>query len=223
MNANELHQQTVRQVADAYRKRGYNVDIAPRGNKIPQFLSGFYPDLIARSPEESVVIEVKVGASKTSVAEPLKALADRVHKQPGWRLAVIFAELDDPGRISEIPVRSAAELDAQIARTERLKNAGDLDAAFLLLWSVMEAALRNVAIKAGFPIQALPTSTLVRELYSAGEINRTTYDSILKLMNLRNEVAHGFAASPTEMDFDELAHATKTLVAELADMGAGNG
>ena len=215
MTTQELHKQTVREVADEYRKRGYSVDVEPRGDKVPLFLSGFYPDLIARSPDESVVIEVKVGASKTSVAEPLKALADRVHKQPGWRLAVIFADPDVPGHISEVPVRSSEELEAQIVRSEKLKVAGDLDAAFLLLWSTMEAALRNVATKAGLPLQTSPTSSLMRELYSAGEISRETYESILNLMGLRNRVAHGFAASPTIMDFEKLVGATRTLAAEL--------
>jgi hypothetical protein len=213
----ELEQQTILQVAEEYRQRGYQVDVHPYGESLPPFLSGFRPDIIARAPQESVVIEVKVGASKTSVAEPLKALADRVHRQPGWRLAVIFVDPDQPDRISEAPVRDVAALQAQVLRSEKLKNTGELDAAFLLLWSTLEAALRNAATQAGIPIQALPIVTLVRELYSAGEISRSAYDSILRLVMLRNEVAHGFAANVTEANFSELADTTRALLADLAN------
>jgi hypothetical protein len=79
--------QVVARVADDYRRRGYDVEVEPAANALPAFLHGFHPDLIARKPgDESVVVEVKVG-TRTSAAEQLREIAERVNQQP--RVAVL--------------------------------------------------------------------------------------------------------------------------------------
>ena len=56
----------IAKVAEDYRRRGYEVDVEPDGPSVPEFLGDFRPDLIARSPTEAVVVEVKIGTA-TSV------------------------------------------------------------------------------------------------------------------------------------------------------------
>ena len=92
--------QIVARVADDYRRRGYEVHIEPASNAIPEFLRGFHPDLIARKPGDSVVVEVKVG-TRTSAAEQLREIAERVNQEPGWRFSLVFADPDRPDQVIE--------------------------------------------------------------------------------------------------------------------------
>jgi REase_AHJR-like len=50
--------QVIAKVAEDYCQRGYEVDVVPRAPRLPEFLRAFQPDLIARGPTESVVVEV---------------------------------------------------------------------------------------------------------------------------------------------------------------------
>jgi REase_AHJR-like len=55
----EAYRQKLQEIAGEYEARGYEVVVEPGPEKLPEFLAGFHPDLVARGPNESVVIEVK--------------------------------------------------------------------------------------------------------------------------------------------------------------------
>jgi hypothetical protein len=93
--------QVIAKVADDYRRRGYDVEIEPSDPRIPELLGSFQPDLIARSTGESVVMEVQVG-TRTSVAERLRGIAERVNREPGWRFSLVFLNPDQPDEVSEV-------------------------------------------------------------------------------------------------------------------------
>ena len=59
----------IAKVAEDYRRRGYEVDVRPDGPSVPDFLDDFHPDIIARSPTETVVVEVKVGTDRLSPSQ----------------------------------------------------------------------------------------------------------------------------------------------------------
>ena len=63
MNQSGHGAQKVREVAAEYEAQGYKVLVEPSPAKLPEFLEGFHPDLIAQGPNESVVVEVKMGRS----------------------------------------------------------------------------------------------------------------------------------------------------------------
>src|SRR2546426_11333471 len=100
MTSQSRESQVIAKVAEEYRRRGYDVDVVPRGPGLPEFLGDFQPDLIARSPSESVVVEVKVG-TRTSVAERFREVAERVNRQPGGRFSLVFVNPDQPDQTSE--------------------------------------------------------------------------------------------------------------------------
>ena len=76
-SAHEAYQRKLQEIAAEYRAQGYDVRIEPGPEDVPAFLTGFRPDLIARGPHDSVVVEVKAGtttaaSSATSKSRPAK-------------------------------------------------------------------------------------------------------------------------------------------------------
>ena len=168
MTPQSLEAQVIAKVAEDYRRRGYDVDVVPRGARVPEFLGAFQPDLIARSPAESVVVEVKVGTG-TSVAERFREVAERVNHQPGWRFSLVFVNPDQPDEISEAEPAPLSLLRERVRNADTLLQTGQSEAPFLLFFSALEGLLRLLGQRAQLPLQNLPPSTLIRELYSAGD------------------------------------------------------
>jgi hypothetical protein len=205
--------QVISRVAEDYRRRGYEVEVEPSADVVPEFLRGLHPGLIARRPGDSVVVDVKVG-TRTSVAERFREIAERVNKEPGWRFSLVFANPDEPSQITE------AEPAALHVLEQRTQNAGDLlrtgqnEAAFLLLWSALEGILRHLGERAQLPLANLPPSALMRELYSAGEISREQFEALVGLFPVRNQLVHGFG-SRADLEAEQLLILVKSLLAEL--------
>ena len=68
--------------------------------------------------------------------------------------------------------------------------------------------------RAQLPLASLPPSALIREIYSAGEIDRKQFETLLRLLPLRNELVHGFG-SPAVGQAEELGLVVNSLLAEL--------
>jgi len=121
MTSQSREAQVIAKVADEYRRRGYEVDVMPSGPRLPEFLAGFQPDLIARSSFESVVVEVQVG-TRTSVVERLREVAERVNAEPGWRFSLIFVNPDRPDDISEALPASLSVLEQRAHNADALSR-----------------------------------------------------------------------------------------------------
>jgi Holliday junction resolvase len=61
-----LERQRARAIAEEYRSSGYEVIEEPSPDQLPDFLSGYTPDLLIRKGNEAVVVEVK---SRSSLAK----------------------------------------------------------------------------------------------------------------------------------------------------------
>jgi len=212
MTSQSRESQVIAKVADEYRRRGYDVDVVPRGPGLPEFLGGFQPDLIARSPSESVVVEVKVG-TRTSVAERFREVAERVNSQPGWRFSLVFVNPDQPDQVSEAQPAPLSMLRERAHNADALLQAGQSEAAFLLFFSALEGILRFLGQRAQLPLEGLPPSTLIRELYSAGEIDRAQFESLMRFLPIRNQLVHGFRPGES-LDVEQLRMLVQALLAE---------
>jgi hypothetical protein len=212
MNA---HIDAIAAIAESYRQRGYQVEVEPAGQALPPFLLGFQPDLIARSPNENVVIEVKVG-TRTSVADRLREVAERVNNQPGWRFSVVFSDPNNPGQIVEGETTPLPALEQRLESGRQLIQSGQGEAAFLLLWSTIEGVLRLLGDRAKLPLKNLPPSALIRELYSQGELNRQQFDTLMRELPLRNQLVHGLGSTVAAQP-NELAAVAEALLGELKD------
>lgn len=121
--------------------------------------------------------------------------------------------LDQPA--AEKTLIAEPQVGDRIEKARVLLNQNMLDASFLLLWSAIEGALRNLAESTNLPLRQVPTSALLRELFSAGELSRVQFDSAMDALNVRNNVAHGFGSVLSRQDVEKLIRLAEELLREL--------
>jgi hypothetical protein len=211
----EIERQKLQEIAAEYEAHGYEVLVEPGPEKLPEFLAGFRPDLVARGPNESVVIEVKVGTT-TAASERFRELAETIQRQPGWRFSLVVI---DP-RSDEVTPPTQQLLDRKeiadrLGRANELLKTGATDAAFLLTWGSVEALLRHIATREGLPLERVPSSSLMKELFSLGILSRSELDVAQCAFSIRNVLVHGFETTGLDESARELAQLAQQLLSEL--------
>src|SRR6476660_8592909 len=90
-SAQEMYRHKIQEIANDYETRGYRVLIEPASTELPPFLANFHPDVVAYGPEDSIVVEVKVG-TRTASSERYRALAETIQQHPGWRFSLVVVD-----------------------------------------------------------------------------------------------------------------------------------
>ena len=209
------YRQKLQGIAAEYEASGYEVLIEPSTEKLPEFLVGFRPDLVARGPNESVVVEVKVG-TKTAAAERFRDLAETIQRQPGWRfsLVVIDPRSDEVASLTQA-LLNRKDIADRLGRAHALLKTGATDAAFLLMWVSVEALLRHIATHEGLPLERAPSSSLMKELFSLGILSRSELEVVQRAFSVRNALVHGFETAGLAEPARELAQLAQQLLLEL--------
>ncbi len=114
----EIYRRKIWELAKKYKSRGYKVLTEPSPEELPQFLKDFHPALIAYGPQDSVVIEVRVGM-QTSVSDRYRELMEAIQQHPGWNFSLAIV---DP-KSDEVAPLTDQLLDRE-AINARLKEAG---------------------------------------------------------------------------------------------------
>ncbi len=211
----ETYRQKVQEIAAEYQARGYEVLVEPDPEKLPEFLANFQPDLVARGPNESVVVEIKVGI-KTAASERFQEIAETIQRHPGWKFSLVVI---DP-RSDEVAPPTQQLLDRKevadrLERANELLSTGTADAAFLLLWTSVEALLRHIAPREGLPLERVPSSSLIKELFSSGILSRSQLDVAQRAFSVRNALVHGFETARLDETARELTQLAQQLLSEL--------
>ena len=198
-----------------YESKGYRIVKEPDSTELPDFLTGFRPDLIAYGDRENVVIEVKPSATFAQ-SRDIVSLADAVNERTGWRFELIVT----PPSMQE----EAAGLDWWEIR-HRIADARELlddqkDAAAVLAWSAAEATMRLVARQQSISLGSVQRNTpffLMKKLFSLGLLSREDYDVFAEGIQLRNLIIHGYQASgPTRGEVQALITSAEHLLAEVS-------
>jgi len=190
----------VERVADEYRARGYQVIVSPSASDLPEFLREYHPDILARGAKDSVLIDVK---QRRAVADRdrLRAIAERVERQPGWRFVVVSA----PSQ-GDAPDEQFRQLDPDQVRTllseaRGLRSGGSHQAALMIYWAALEAAMRFAAQRYRIEVPRPDTWSLMRELVSNGVLDREAYSHLNDVFKLRSAIAHGLQpAEPVDLE-----------------------
>ncbi len=206
-----LERKFIARTAAKYRSRGYEVE----ENCELDFLPGFHVDLVARKDDEVRVIEVKSRTSLAATPE-LNELAEILYSKPGWSYDLLL--VGEPERL-ESPEGSQPfaeeEIRRRLAEAEAVLEKGSGEAAYLLVWSACEAAIRNLIETAEISITRVTTAAYVLDMaVMHGIISREDYDYLTDLMKYRNAIAHGFGVNGFS---DEKVTALIGVVARLLD------
>lgn len=96
----------------------------------------------------------------------------------------------------DVPVEEDLAPEEQVNRllssAETLYTEGQLEAAAMLAWSAAETILRRRAQSDAPEMERQSSARVLKHLYSLGRVNPDIYEKLLRLMEFRNAVAHGF-------------------------------
>jgi uncharacterized protein YutE (UPF0331/DUF86 family) len=192
MTIAEMETTRLESLASEYRAKGYEVHVHPDRSHLPSFLVGFSPDMIALSPQDKVVIQIKT--AQAFDPEQVQKLAEFVEGQPLWRYEVALVNLPAaPDVPAEEELAAEDQVTQLIANAELLADQNQIEAAALLAWSAVEAILRRRARSDAPELERQSSARVLKHLYSLGRIQRDLYETLSRLMEFRNAVAHGFA------------------------------
>jgi hypothetical protein len=205
--------QRARAIAEEYRSRGYTVIEDPSPEQLPDFLSNFHPDLLARKGDEATIIEVK---SRSSLAKDsqIRDLARLLHSRPNWNFELVIAGDDTPfGDLEDVRPFKKEDILQGIETAEKLLGEGFSEAALMLAWSTSEAAIRLLIEAEGLSLDRIAPPYILKQAATNGIISREDYNFLTQVMKYRNALAHGFKT----VDFDpalvrELVNTTKRLL-----------
>jgi uncharacterized protein YutE (UPF0331/DUF86 family) len=175
-------------VAAYYRQRGYEVTADPTPDLLPQPVRDYQPDFLATREDERVAVEVKRRRNLSADVQ-LSRLAEMFRKIPGWRLDV--ALIDDRVGPTTVSPMADHQIRRRLSSLDKLvADTGDLPAALLLLWTVIEAVLRNrMKEDEGDPVAS--PGKLVKRAFSLGVIEEEGLHFLESIVKLRNQVVHG--------------------------------
>jgi uncharacterized protein YutE (UPF0331/DUF86 family) len=203
MSTSPIEQEKIQAIAAEYSSKGYDVRVCPSHDQLPSFLRPFDPDIVAMSPAGNVVIQVK-SSSRFDAVEAQK-IAEAVESNAQWRFEMVFVS---PPVAPDVPAQEQLAADEHVTRmladAETLSQEGHLEAASLIAWSAVETILRRRAQSDAPEIERQSSARVLKHLYSLGRLDPEIYEKLLRLMEFRNAVAHGFQPRDSGPSIDEI-------------------
>lgn len=197
----ELERRRLLQAKLEYEKEGYSVILKPSGIDLPEFLSGFEPNMIAHKGDVHVVVEVKSQPTLTT-AKYLPELVKSVNSIPGWRVDLIVTNPKEIRLIDE----GAKELElekvhARINTVQHLVSIEQLEAALLLSWSVVEGTLRLIALRDEVELESDNSGTIVHDMLYWDLISIEDYYLFREAVQTQRLLIHGLNTPDIEAAF----------------------
>jgi REase_AHJR-like len=190
-------------VAQSYARQGYQVVVHPGAEELPAFAKDFRVELLGKREPGGVLVTVKKNRQEFAAEPDLGRYAEVTGAQPGWRFDFVILEAEDPQardlRGAEEP--TDADLNKVLHNAEQLVGTGYANAAFLLAWAGLEAAMRRrLRVEGEAPGGRTSARGMLNELYSEGILSTEELPELEILFQVRNQVVHGFAAQPSERE-----------------------
>ena len=185
--------------AEEYRSQGYEVE---QGAPL-EFLPGFRADLLVQRGDETKVVAVKARQS-LAVDPRIAEVARLLEAKPGWSFELLL--VSEPERVNSpegISSFDGEHIAKRLEEAEQSLHGGIPEAAFLLAWSALEAAMRSLVGAQGIPITRITSPQyLLDQATFHGLISRDENSELKRMLQYRNAIVHGFG---TEDFDDELA------------------
>lgn len=166
----------------------------------------FEPDLFFRRGDEHLVVEVKrVGfASARAVAASRKEVAEN----PNWHFEL---KLIPPTRMVKAHRPMDDQIRGRIGVAQDLINNGLFSEAFILAWTAVEAALRDLVDGSDDARPEAPID-LLRRAYEQGTISDAEQRQLQQGLQVRKRLFHGFAVDEPQQSVEELMPFARGLV-----------
>ncbi len=209
----ERERQRTLKLAEEYRGKGYEVIVSPTSEHLPDFLSGYHPDLLVKKGNEALIVEVKTRTSLTKNSQ-VRDLARLLQARPGWKFDLVLVSeeerIDAPeGAIS----LKREEIFQRLQESERLLDAGAVEAAILIAWATSEAAVRLLATEEGLVLDRPIPIAVLKQAVMNGVISREDYNFLEHAMKYRNALAHGYKIADLDpMLVKDLIRTTKHIL-----------
>jgi hypothetical protein len=194
------------------RARGYEVDLAPVPEQLPEFLASFHPDLVAHRGDEHLVVEVK--SRRSLVGNPsVREIARVIQGQANWTFELVIVRDDEDDPMAGVPPLEREDILRELEEAEKLSGMGHTRAALLLAWASSEAAIRWLGKQEGIEFRSASPLRLLNSAVGEGFIGRDDYEFMTKAMQHRNAIAHGFRSDELDPNFvQDLVRLTKSVL-----------
>lgn len=213
----------IKEIAKDYEVRGFAVTINPNQTNLPDFLKGFEPDILAISETESVVIEVKSTKGNASQLKQFESLAQRISEHKNWRFELVFTnpieQTIQNKYTNELPLE---KIRSRISEVNVLLISNHYEAAFLLGWTTLEAAIRLKLDSEKSDSNNKPTLAIIKTIYSLGYINSHDYKKLEVLNQKRNLLIHGFDNSIDKNSIEQLLNIVTYVIGDSKEVVMNN-
>jgi len=187
-----LERQRTHAIAGEYRSKGYEVIEEPTQKQLPDFLSGYHPNLLVRKGDEARVVLVKPRASLAQEPQ-IRDLAWLLHTKPNWNFElVLLGEKEQMSLPEGAYAFDREDILSGIQASEELLKLAFSEAALLLAWSSSEATIRLLTAAEGIVLEHLSPIYNLKQAVMHGVISRDEYNFLTKAMQYRNALVHGF-------------------------------
>ncbi len=204
----------IKSLVTKYWEEGYEVTEAPQPEQLPDFLSGYHPDLLLCKLGRSVVVRVKDRAALAD--NSWSDMAKAVRAEPGWNFELAIFETGKQIDAPEEAIPFGREtISHVVAEAEQLLSNGLAEAALLRIWSAAEAAVRSLTEEEGWLTDRPIATSILSMAVQIGGISIDEHKLMLYALPLRNAIAHGL--TPPVFD-DALVDALIGLAKRLLEL-----
>jgi hypothetical protein len=203
---------------EEYESRGYEFIVQPRQSDLPEFFATYQPDAVAKKTGNNIAIEVKSRATQAA-QQSIQRIRKLFEGRPDWQFTVAYMGSDGP-LAPGLPAADRAAILARAQEVDQLATKGHLREAFIIAWSLLEAALNSVQPDADK--RPRKPGTVVQTLAIDGHISYEVERSLRSLIDLRNRIVHGdLTAEPTSKDVGIVLSAVHAVFAQSDISSAG--
>jgi uncharacterized protein YutE (UPF0331/DUF86 family) len=182
-----------------YEDEGFTFTAPPDVEMLPDFLGSYIPDALAQKPGRNVVIGVRRRRSP-STERALRDIRRLFEGHADWQFHVAFMGAD-PLQSATFPSAEPETIRSRAKEVRILITQGHLRPAFLMAWSLLEAALR--ALEGEATDRPRTPGTVVQTLAMNGYIEPEMEQRMHALISLRNQIVHGdLTAEPATVDVE---------------------
>ncbi|MCP1539868.1 hypothetical protein [Methylorubrum extorquens] len=197
-----------------YEEQGFAFTSEPDPKQLPRFFGSYVPDALAQKSGRNIVIELKEQPT-SSTQRALSEIRRLFDGHADWQFRVFYTGTD-PQEAETVAPASPDLIRKSADEVKALAAQGNLRAAFIVGWALLEAALR--ARRDGLESLSRKPGTVVQTLAMEGFIEPPAERRLRELIPLRNRIVHGdLTVEPTTAEIEfVLATIEDVLDADLS-------